>query len=176
MMNYAFHYQRLVTRAKGRSKKNGVFERHHILPKCMGGTDDKSNMALLTPEEHYVAHQLLVRMYPTVRGLAFACIMMTSNRWGYRGNNKLYGWLRKKNSQDVTEAQLGRKASQATKDKMSASQLGKSKPKPDGFVPWNKGLTKQTCPRLKGNTKPNSPDAYQKMWATRRANITKVSG
>ena len=135
MMNYAFHYQRLVTRAKGRSKKNGVFERHHILPKCMGGTDDKSNMALLTPEEHYVAHQLLVRMYPTVRGLAFACIMMTTNRWGHRG-----------------------------------------KPKPDGFVPWNKGLTKQTCPRLKGNTKPNSPDAYQKMWATRRANITKVSG
>ena len=27
----------------------------------MGGTDDEENLVELTPEEHYVAHQLLVK-------------------------------------------------------------------------------------------------------------------
>jgi len=35
-------------------------ERHHILPVCMGGTDDDTNLILLRPEEHYIAHKLLV--------------------------------------------------------------------------------------------------------------------
>lgn len=34
-------------------------ERHHILPKCMGGTDDEDNLIDLLPQEHYEAHRLL---------------------------------------------------------------------------------------------------------------------
>ena len=34
-------------------------ERHHILPKCMGGTNDKSNLIDLYAKEHFIAHKLL---------------------------------------------------------------------------------------------------------------------
>lgn len=36
-------------------------ERHHILPVCLGGTDEESNMIWLTPQEHYIAHMLLAQ-------------------------------------------------------------------------------------------------------------------
>jgi hypothetical protein len=57
-MNYKMHYERLISRAAGR-KVDGYTEKHHITPRCMGGTDDKSNIAILTASEHFVAHQLL---------------------------------------------------------------------------------------------------------------------
>lgn len=34
-------------------------ERHHIVPKCMGGTDEKNNLIDLFAREHFEAHRLL---------------------------------------------------------------------------------------------------------------------
>jgi hypothetical protein len=60
-MDYSKQYNLLMERAKDRVLE--VYsENHHIIPKCLGGSDDKSNMARLTAEEHYVAHQLLTRI------------------------------------------------------------------------------------------------------------------
>ena len=36
---------------------------HHIVPKHMGGTDDLSNLILLTPKEHAKAHLELYNLY-----------------------------------------------------------------------------------------------------------------
>lgn len=38
-------------------------EKHHILPKALGGSDSKDNIVILTPREHCVAHLLLAKMY-----------------------------------------------------------------------------------------------------------------
>lgn len=38
------------------------FETHHIVPKSLGGTDDKNNLVNLTAREHYIAHLLLVKI------------------------------------------------------------------------------------------------------------------
>jgi hypothetical protein len=64
-MNYTRIYKNIIERAKQqqRDKKQGYFERHHILPKSIGGTNSKENLVLLTAKEHYVAHMLLVEMY-----------------------------------------------------------------------------------------------------------------
>lgn len=35
---------------------NEYHERHHILPKCLGGTDDKENLIDLYAKEHFIAH------------------------------------------------------------------------------------------------------------------------
>lgn len=61
----------------------------------MGGSDDRSNLVQLKAEEHFVAHQLLHKIHPGVRGLAFAMLHMTGNPYGHR-NNKAYGWIRRK--------------------------------------------------------------------------------
>lgn len=37
-------------------------ERHHIIPRSMGGKDDAGNIVLLTPKQHYIAHLLLFKM------------------------------------------------------------------------------------------------------------------
>lgn len=98
-MNYRRHYERLIERARNRML-DGYVEVHHVLPKCMGGDDSPSNLVQLTAEEHYVAHQLLHKMHPEVRGLAFALIAMCGNAHGSR-NNKVYGWIRRRVAEQV---------------------------------------------------------------------------
>jgi hypothetical protein len=39
------------------------YEKHHIVPKSLGGSDAKSNIVVLTPREHCIAHMLLAKMY-----------------------------------------------------------------------------------------------------------------
>lgn len=93
-MNYKKHYDLLVSRGQNRILE-GYVEKHHIIPRCLGGPDEKSNIVILTPEEHYVAHQLLVKMYPNNRDLIYAAQLMTVHHTNSRINNKLFGWLRK---------------------------------------------------------------------------------
>lgn len=93
-MDYKKHYNLLIDRAKNRNI-NGYVEKHHIIPKCMGGTNEKYNIVELTPEEHYVAHQLLVKIYPDNKLLIFAAHQMTISSKNMPRNNKRYGWLKR---------------------------------------------------------------------------------
>lgn len=93
-MNYKKHYDKLIERSKARILE-GYVEKHHILPKCLGGTDDRENLAILTPEEHFLAHQLLIKIYPGNRDLIYATQLMTTHHTNARVNNKLFGWIRK---------------------------------------------------------------------------------
>lgn len=62
-MNYVAQYLKLIERARNRIL-DGYKERHRVKPRCLGGDDVQENLVYLTPEEHYVAHQLLVKIYP----------------------------------------------------------------------------------------------------------------
>ena len=106
-MNYKKHYDLLIKRAQKRVLKEYT-ERHHIIPKCVGGNDEATNLVSLTPEEHFVAHQLLIKIYPGERGLIYAALMMTRHWNGKRSNNKLYGWLRRKH-QKICNERIGEK-------------------------------------------------------------------
>lgn len=60
-------YKKIIANAatQKRKKKDGLYlEDHHILPRCLGGTNHKNNRVLLTAKEHYIAHHLLWKMYP----------------------------------------------------------------------------------------------------------------
>lgn len=94
-MNYAKIYQTLINKAKQRTIE-GYSESHHVVPRCMGGSDSPNNLVRLTPEEHFVAHLLLVKMYPSEPKLVYAANMMTvSSSNVKRSNNKSVGWLRR---------------------------------------------------------------------------------
>jgi hypothetical protein len=43
---------------------SSIKHKHHIIPKHMGGTDDKENIILLSIEDHYIAHILLANSFP----------------------------------------------------------------------------------------------------------------
>lgn len=77
-MNYKKAYDKLMETRKNRPLKEGeYYERHHIVPECMGGTGKKHNMVSLTAREHYIAHWLLVKMYPDAWKLHHAFYQMS---------------------------------------------------------------------------------------------------
>lgn len=41
---------------------NGYVEKHHIIPKSLGGNNSKSNIVSLTAREHFLCHYLLTKM------------------------------------------------------------------------------------------------------------------
>ena len=97
-MDYQKIYDNLIDRATRRISE-GYVEKHHIVPRCLGGTDAKENIVSLYPEEHYLAHQLLVKIHPTHYGVLSAAMLMTKHsKTDKRMNNKLFGWLRKRAS------------------------------------------------------------------------------
>lgn len=54
-MNYNKHYQLLISNAKTRDNIEGYSEKHHIIPSCLGGSDDAKNLVLLTLREHFIS-------------------------------------------------------------------------------------------------------------------------
>lgn len=62
-------YRDFITSRKKRKQIFDYMENHHIKPRCMGGIDNKKNMVLLNPKEHYFAHLLLYKSYPKNVGL-----------------------------------------------------------------------------------------------------------
>jgi hypothetical protein len=111
-MNYLLHYQNLINRAKNRILSEYT-ESHHIIPRCLGGSDDAENLVKLTPEEHYVAHQLLIKIHPDSMKLINAAIMMcVESKDNSRPNNKLFGWLRRRHSESMSLIQAGENNSQ----------------------------------------------------------------
>ena len=63
-MNYQKIYDDLISRAKIRTKPDGYVEKHHVIPRCLGGGDEIENIVVLTGREHFVAHLLLLRLNP----------------------------------------------------------------------------------------------------------------
>ena len=162
MMDYKLHYQKLCERGKSR-KIHGYYETHHIIPRCMGGSDETCNLVKLTPEEHYLAHQLLVKIYPKERGLVWAAIQMTSQPNGNRSNNKLYGWL-KRRQQKVAKKRIGQKnGSHGRKWYFNPVTLENVKcfphEIPDGFVKGRKFKPNTNCKQC-GNDTGNTYSVY----------------
>ena len=58
-MNYQKVYGQIVDRARVDSRAKGssiYYESHHIVPKCISGSDDSNNKVLLTAREHFICH------------------------------------------------------------------------------------------------------------------------
>ena len=72
-MNYKTIYRKLCESPV----TTGYTEKHHIVPRCMGGTDDIDNLVDLSAKGHYLAHKLLTKIHPNNPKLLFAFAMMT---------------------------------------------------------------------------------------------------
>lgn len=57
----------------------GYVERHHIVPRSLGGSDDPDNLINLTFEDHYFAHLLLARIHGGK--MSSALWMMVNSSW-----------------------------------------------------------------------------------------------
>lgn len=108
-MNYQRIYNEIVENAKNqnRKKKQGIYyEKHHIIPKCKGGTNNKNNLVLLTAREHFIVHKLLYKMFPYDDSLIFAYKTMlhviTENR--YIASAREFEYVKEKMGRPLTES------------------------------------------------------------------------
>lgn len=100
---YTRRYFKIIEKARVTSP-TGYSEKHHIVPRCFGGTNQKTNLIKLTGRDHFVCHQLLVEMFSVgsvERGkMAFALKMMANSlhKAGYEVTPKEYEQVRILNS------------------------------------------------------------------------------
>lgn len=110
-MDYKRIYNQLIERAKTRTLE-GYKEKHHIIPKCLGGNNSKENLVELTAREHFLCHLLLIEIYPRNIELIYAVSMMShiKNRkefqYGVFISSRLYNIIRLKKSQIQKEQWL----------------------------------------------------------------------
>lgn len=61
-MDYSRVYRDFIADRRGRVP-SGYFERHHIVPRSLGGSNEGENLIDLSPEDHYFAHLLLAKIH-----------------------------------------------------------------------------------------------------------------
>ena len=80
-------YLSIVAKAQAEGRKkcgDGKYDRHHIIPVSMGGTNEKSNLVLLTSKEHFLCHLLLFKCTEGKAKMSMACAwhrMATAKRY-----------------------------------------------------------------------------------------------
>jgi len=87
-MNYQKIHDKIIENARlqnrqklSRNNKNYVYyENHHIVPRCLNGSDDITNLVLLIPKEHYIIHKLLTYIYKGNLKIAQAFFLMVFNK------------------------------------------------------------------------------------------------
>jgi len=131
-MYYKKIHDAIIERAKNR-KLDGYKERHHIVPRCIGGTDELDNLVELTAREHFVIHRLLCELYPSNDKLFYAYRMMAimknskDNLRNYCVSSREFALIQERQSILLSERNKHRVVSQETKDKISATTRGKKR-------------------------------------------------
>jgi hypothetical protein len=187
-MNYEKIYNQLISKAKleCRKKTTGLYyERHHIIPKCIGGNESKDNLVLLTAREHYVAHKLLCKLYPDDDKLHFSLWRMmnpqTKNHIrSYNISSMEYEYRRQLHQEKIRKIGLSNKGRQMTDEqkqkirdkrklqiitdetKKKISVATKGKPKPIRTEEHRKNLSKSMIGKNKGKLKPIRTEEHRK--------------
>lgn len=146
-MNLKFKtYKELIDYAKNETRIKGdgkYYELHHIVPVFLGGTNDKSNLILLTLYEHVLAHYLLAienennkKIYA---GNINSAWLIFHARSSYKNKKQeIENWLKNEDAQKLTEdikvrlAKVGKenlkkaRASRNFSDRIWVQKIGKN--------------------------------------------------
>ena len=160
-------YHQIIQRASNRFLE-GYAEKHHIIPRSLGGSDDIENLVILTAREHFICHLLLTKMvsgqhqYKMIKAAKMLANASGPGQSRYTITNRVYAMLKENvevplqtrikmsNSQkrrfsNTTGTFLNRKHSEETRKKMSIS-ASKSK-----STAWKESASKNR----KGRPAPN---------------------
>ena len=131
-------------------------ERHHIIPKCMNGGNNKDNLIDLYASKHFIAHKLLAEENPQNYQLKYAYWNMCQCT-GRDGQDKYIP-----TPEEYEEARIfcheamsgenhpwyGKHHTEETKEKISASRKGKYKGENNSF--FGKRHSKENIEKMKG--------------------------
>ena len=119
-MDYQRIYNQIIQRAQGENRvktKDAYYEIHHIIPRCLGGNNENTNLVLLTAREHFICHLILCRLHKN------------NHKLWYAANAMLMRQSLKISSRQYAEIKGNLKHSDETRRKMSESSKGRGKGK-----------------------------------------------
>jgi hypothetical protein len=113
---YKKWHDSIIDRAKNRVLSCYV-ERHHVIPKSCGGSDDKSNLVKLTAKEHFIVHLLLTKI---LKGNNKAKMILAFNFMCdlRKINSRFFNILRLKGLNILSKKLTGRKIPEEIKAKI----------------------------------------------------------
>lgn len=135
---YTQIYFSIIENARSRDLSSSC-EVHHIIPRCMGGNDDPSNLIRLTPREHFMCHKLLtkfttgddqIKLQHAVSYMVFTKkirpnLRVTSRDYEtarkYASSTRTKTW-----GENISKAKLGQKSKPEAVAKMRQSLTGRS--------------------------------------------------
>ena len=133
-------------------------ERHHIVPRHIGGLDEEANYTYLTHREHIIAHWLLWKLHGRsedkiahlsmrAKDIKVAYHSKESRRKMSEAKKNFVPWNKGKKTGDKC-SRKGFKFSEESKKKMSDARKGRA--------PWNKGK------KIGDKCKPKNKEAWLK--------------
>jgi hypothetical protein len=142
---YTKKYYAIIENARIRHW-HGYTETHHIIPRCLGGGDESSNLVVLNGHEHLVCHLLLRKMLPNeknrgVIAAAWRMVNMEDNNGNrHRVTGRVYAKLKEEFAKAHSAFMKGR----------IAPNKGKIEDRPDVLAniraaAQKRNLTKKTC-------------------------------
>lgn len=165
---YKTWHDNIIAKAKNRTL-TCYTEKHHIIPKCLGGSNNEDNLVRLTAKEHFIVHMLLCK-FTTGRNRHLVLVAfegmcrLKSDKRNYKITSRIACILReqsKEHSHMKTEKYkkmfskrmlgntitLGYKHKQETKNKIAKRMLGNQNTKGMVFINKN-GRNKVVKPEL----------------------------
>lgn len=130
-MNYTNIYNAIITNAMNRNHA-GPGERHHIIPKCIGGSNSSENIVKLSSREHFICHLLLCEMYPNNQKLHYAAWAMSNQRSprhnrNYKVSSRIYERLKERQSQIIIEYNKTRIITDSHREKLRKANTGSTR-------------------------------------------------
>ena len=99
-------------------------EKHHIIPRSLGGNNNLDNLVSLTPREHYICHLLLSKMVSgdNKRKMTFAIWTMMRTR-DIKINSRLYSSIRELSANQLSILQKGKKTGPNTPEQINNKRI-----------------------------------------------------
>lgn len=154
---YSNLYYKIINHYINRPIDKGYYEKHHIIPKSLGGSNDIDNIVDLPAKAHFVCHHLLTKMVENqykIKMLHAFWRMVHAPQHSQPITAKVYQNIKEQRSKLLSKEMkgennrfYGKKHSTTTKKIMSqkAKERGYSgNGFKDGHTPWNAGMSKES--------------------------------
>ena len=131
---YKRWYDAIVSNAQLRSTPLSYSEKHHIIPKSIGGQDRKNNLVHLSGREHFICHWLLIKittgsnrekMIYALNGMRRVSRTHQQERYITKITSRVFANLKEEFSKIHSARLTGRTMSAEQKAKISAAGKGR---------------------------------------------------